>query len=149
MAFKQIQLSVSSNGTLTPYADGAGWIGQNVSSTLFEAILTIHAGTWTLPVCDIGTHQWNTQFGNKTSRYGMLPCCCGNPPFSSTKPFHAPRNELTPLQVPIAKTPRHSSRPPTSTASRHFSGAAKRSSMGPTWISITSTTVSSGKNLVR
>lgn len=60
MAFKQIQLSVSSNGTLTPYADGAGWIG-----------------TWTLPVCDIGTHQWNTQFGNKTSRYGMLPCCCG------------------------------------------------------------------------
>ena len=25
----------------------------------------------------------------------MLPCCCGNSPFSSTKPFHAPRNELT------------------------------------------------------
>ncbi|OCK74569.1 hypothetical protein K432DRAFT_447221 [Lepidopterella palustris CBS 459.81] len=60
MAFQQIEESVSSNGTLTPYLDGASW-----------------TGTWTIPVCDIGTHQWNTQYGKNGSRYGMLPCCCG------------------------------------------------------------------------
>jgi hypothetical protein len=60
MAQERLVSSMSSNGTLTPFKDGAGW-----------------EGTWTLAVCDMGTHNWNTQFGNKTSRYGVLPCCCG------------------------------------------------------------------------
>jgi hypothetical protein len=63
IAHSRIVKSISSNGLLTPFTDGAGW-----------------EGTWTLPVCDMGTHNWNTQYGNDTSRYGMLPCCCGKHP---------------------------------------------------------------------
>ncbi|OCK73645.1 hypothetical protein K432DRAFT_430486 [Lepidopterella palustris CBS 459.81] len=59
-AQERIMTSISSNGALNPFADGAGW-----------------EGTWTLPVCDTGIHNWNSQYGNKTTRYGMLPCCCG------------------------------------------------------------------------
>ncbi|KAI9783858.1 MAG: hypothetical protein M1816_001159 [Peltula sp. TS41687] len=69
MAFEQLQSWASSNGTMSPYQDGAGW-----------------PGTWTLPVCDIDHHRWNTQFGDKPSRFGMLPCCCG-PSCADTKAF--------------------------------------------------------------
>jgi hypothetical protein len=34
-------------------------------------------GSWTLPVCDMGTHNWNTQYGDKKGGMGLLPCCCG------------------------------------------------------------------------
>ncbi|KAF2676209.1 hypothetical protein K458DRAFT_397227 [Lentithecium fluviatile CBS 122367] len=60
MAVLQLNDAIASNGTLSPWEDGAGW-----------------RGTWTIPVCDMGSNNWNTQFDNKTSRYGMLPCCCG------------------------------------------------------------------------
>jgi hypothetical protein len=61
MALQEIQGSLVSNGTQTPFQDGAGW-----------------TGTFTLPVCDMGYFDWNTQYGDKTSRYGLLPCCCGS-----------------------------------------------------------------------
>lgn len=48
--------AASSGGALTPFQDGAGW-----------------EGTWTLPVCDMGTNDWNGQFGDS----GVFPCCCG------------------------------------------------------------------------
>lgn len=60
MAHQAIHDAIASNGTLSPWEDGAGW-----------------RGTWTLPVCDMGTHNWNSQFDDTSSRYGMLPCCCG------------------------------------------------------------------------
>jgi hypothetical protein len=35
-------------------------------------------GTFTLPVCDIGTHNWTTAYGDTSpGRFGLLPCCCG------------------------------------------------------------------------
>jgi hypothetical protein len=62
MAHRALADAVASNGTLSPWADGAGWVG-----------------TWTLPVCAFPPgHNWNTQYLNTTSRYGMLPCCCGD-----------------------------------------------------------------------
>lgn len=69
MAEQALHDAIASNGTLSPWDDGAGW-----------------RGTWTLPVCDMGTHNWNTQFDAKPSRYGMLPCCCGEG-CSETKEF--------------------------------------------------------------
>jgi hypothetical protein len=60
MGHQALSDAIASNGTLSPWEDGAGW-----------------RGTWTIPVCDMGTNNWNTQFDNKSSRYGMLPCCCG------------------------------------------------------------------------
>jgi hypothetical protein len=78
--------SLSSNGALTPFADGAGW-----------------EGTWTLPVCDTGTNNWNTQYGAQPSRYGMLPCCCGK--FSSSPISTPPR--ITLMKKPRNKLHRH------------------------------------------
>jgi hypothetical protein len=69
MAYDLLQKAISSNGTLNPWRDGAGW-----------------PGTWLLPVCDMGTYNWNTQFGEKRGNYGMLPCCCG-PHCRDTKAF--------------------------------------------------------------
>jgi hypothetical protein len=60
MAHQALRDAIASNGSLSPWDDGAGW-----------------RGTWTIPVCDMGSHNWNTQFDNKSSRYGVLPCCCG------------------------------------------------------------------------
>ncbi|KAI9775007.1 MAG: hypothetical protein M1839_001607 [Geoglossum umbratile] len=54
-----LQQAVSSNKS-NPWVEGAAW-----------------PGSWTLPVCDMGTHNWNTQFGEKRGKYGLLPCCCG------------------------------------------------------------------------
>lgn len=57
----RITASLSSNGALTPFEDGPAW-----------------EGTWSLPVCDTGDMDWNSQYGQrKNGQYGMLPCCCG------------------------------------------------------------------------
>jgi hypothetical protein len=56
----QLEEAFSSNGTVSPFEQGAGWVG-----------------TWTLPVCDMGTNNWNTQYGAKPTRFGRMPCCCG------------------------------------------------------------------------
>ena len=36
-------------------------------------------GTWTIPVCDVASHDWNAPFASSGSRFGdgSLPCCCG------------------------------------------------------------------------
>ncbi|KAF8866376.1 hypothetical protein BDZ45DRAFT_339061 [Acephala macrosclerotiorum] len=60
IANNRIIESVSSNGNLTPFTDGPTW-----------------EGTWTIPVCHTGNHNWNTQDGDITISYGSLPCCCG------------------------------------------------------------------------
>ncbi|KAI9775348.1 MAG: hypothetical protein M1839_001264 [Geoglossum umbratile] len=62
IAQERILESIASNGTLTPFEDGAGW-----------------EGVWTIPVCDVGNHtKWNVKYGWKQNhRYDMLPCCCG------------------------------------------------------------------------
>lgn len=56
----QLQVSLTSNENPTPFQQGAGWVG-----------------TWTLPVCDMGQNNWNTQYGNESTRFGLMPCCCG------------------------------------------------------------------------
>jgi hypothetical protein len=61
---------MSSGNATSPFLDGPGWIG-----------------TFTLPVCDIGTHDWATAYDDSsTGRFGMLPCCCG-PDCSETAAF--------------------------------------------------------------
>jgi len=52
------------------WLDGAGW-----------------PGAWTIPVCDMGKNNWNTQYGVSKSNLpgfgmGYLPCCCGEDFFS-------------------------------------------------------------------
>jgi hypothetical protein len=69
MATQELRNAIASNGALSPWEDGAGW-----------------RGTWTIPVCDLGANNWNTQFDNTSSRYGVLPCCCG-PDCKDTKDF--------------------------------------------------------------
>jgi hypothetical protein len=62
---EQLEQAFSSNGSVSPFEQGAGWVG-----------------TWTLPVCDMGTNNWNTLYGIKPTRFGLMPCCCGiNFPF--------------------------------------------------------------------
>lgn len=70
----QLEEAFASNGTVSPFEQGAGWVG-----------------TWTLPVCDMGANNWNTQYGAKPTRFGYLPCCCG-PSCSETKEFIAAAN---------------------------------------------------------
>ena len=65
----QLEAALASNGTTIPFEQGPGWVG-----------------TWTLPVCDMGTNNFNTQYGAKPTRFGMMPCCCG-PNCSETKQF--------------------------------------------------------------
>jgi hypothetical protein len=65
----QLEEAFSSNGTVSPFKQGAGWVG-----------------TWTLPVCDMGANNWNTAYGAKPTRFGLMPCCCG-PNCSETKDF--------------------------------------------------------------
>jgi hypothetical protein len=62
----QLQNSLASSGSISPFEQGAGWIG-----------------TWTLPVCDMGQNNWNTQYGDQSSRFGLMPCCCGELSFGS------------------------------------------------------------------
>ncbi|KAH0538828.1 hypothetical protein FGG08_004604 [Glutinoglossum americanum] len=71
IAKDRILESITSNGTLTPFKDGAAW-----------------EGVWTIPVCDVGNHtNWNVQYGGKKKhRYDYLPCCCG-PDCKDTKDF--------------------------------------------------------------
>ncbi|OAF99026.1 uncharacterized protein CC84DRAFT_414624 [Paraphaeosphaeria sporulosa] len=75
MAHDALASAVASNGTSSPWADGAGWVG-----------------TWTLPVCVLPPdYNWNTQYADTSSRYGMLPCCCGEK-CKDTKDFVAAAN---------------------------------------------------------
>ena len=54
-ATKRILASFT-NSQLTPWHDGVAW-----------------EGTFTLPVCDVGTHaEWMVPYGGD-----LLPCCCG------------------------------------------------------------------------
>lgn len=72
LASKRIMASITSNGSLRPFRDGAGW-----------------EGTWNLPVCDLGNHSdWNSPYGKsgKPNKYDYLPCCCG-PDCRDTKAF--------------------------------------------------------------
>ncbi|KAK4168142.1 hypothetical protein QBC43DRAFT_296821 [Cladorrhinum sp. PSN259] len=57
---KELEAAMASNHTLDPFAEGAGW-----------------SGTWTIPVCDTGKYDWNSQYDDSTFKYGRLPCCCG------------------------------------------------------------------------
>lgn len=77
-----------------PFREGAAWPGQYSSSSqgtypirpptsLEENRLTkcgTRAGTWTIPICDTGQYNWNTQFGNTGHPWPPLPCCCGMSP---------------------------------------------------------------------
>ncbi|KAF1973770.1 hypothetical protein BU23DRAFT_123737 [Bimuria novae-zelandiae CBS 107.79] len=63
MGMQALRSAIAANGTasLSPWDEGAAWIG-----------------TWTLPVCVLpASPDMNTQYGNTSSRYGVLPCCCG------------------------------------------------------------------------
>lgn len=73
MAHEALASAIASNGTMSPWDDGAGWVG-----------------TWTLPVCAL-PRNWNAQFANASSRYGVLPCCCGED-CRDTKAFVAAAN---------------------------------------------------------
>ena len=56
VALKRMYTALRSNGSLTPFQDGAGW-----------------EGVFSLPVCDIGTRpKWLDDYSGK-----ILPCCCG------------------------------------------------------------------------
>lgn len=56
VASERIQAAFASNGSLTPFQDGAGW-----------------EGIFNIGVCDIQDHKdWIGQYGS-----GLLPCCCG------------------------------------------------------------------------
>ena len=37
-------------------------------------------------MCDMGANNWNTAYGAKPTRFGLMPCCCG-PNCSETKDF--------------------------------------------------------------
>lgn len=41
-------------------------LSDSTTATKVELILTHHS-----------TYDWNTQYANRSSRYGVLPCCCG------------------------------------------------------------------------
>jgi hypothetical protein len=54
---------MSSPNSTSPFLDGPGW-----------------TGTFTLPICDIGTHNWTAPYDDPSGswgRFGLLPCCCG------------------------------------------------------------------------
>ena len=59
-AFKIVTSALSNPNASDPFLQGPGWVG-----------------TWTIPVCDTGTQNWNTQYGDKKQGMGFLPCCCG------------------------------------------------------------------------
>jgi hypothetical protein len=60
-AWQQLSDSIASDSPTSPFLEGPAWIG-----------------TFTLPVCDIGTEDWTTAYGDTSSgRFGKIPCCCG------------------------------------------------------------------------
>ncbi|KAK0720232.1 hypothetical protein B0H67DRAFT_180062 [Lasiosphaeris hirsuta] len=83
MQTKELENAIASNDSVNPFAEGAGW-----------------SGTWTIPVCDTGKHNWNVQYDDSSSRYGRLPCCCGK--FKAVNGV-IPRDHLLPAN-PEART---------------------------------------------
>jgi hypothetical protein len=70
-SWQQLSDALASNSTSSPFLDGPGW-----------------TGTFTLPVCDIGTNNWTTAYGDTSpGRFGKLPCCCGKKVFFLCETF--------------------------------------------------------------
>jgi hypothetical protein len=88
-------------------------------------------GTWTFPVCDTGSYNWNSQYaGANALATPLLPCCCGKPnptffPLHLTSapppPPHRSQADPTHPQVLPAKTQKTSSMPRASWANKPIS----------------------------